>query len=217
VFRRVFLKLVEEKLSDDAKKVWARARERHSRYEDIFATILAKTKFNLGKMTDAQIEAMKIKAIVDFELKINKKDPSWTFSRGGLQSVADDFYLLNEHLSAAGHERLKKWSLRFGRFVLPDSEMEEIGAIEDEGLREERLVDKVQPLLEPLWSFFVALCHALQDGENDLTARDAYWMGLVDEVMGEPLFSIRSFVEFQPDAPPESSEAPPSDGPTTSA
>jgi hypothetical protein len=32
----------------------------------------------------------------------------------------------------------------------------------------------------PFSSFFVALCHALQQSENKLTAIDAFWLGLID-------------------------------------
>lgn len=198
-----FIKFVEGKLSDEAKKVWARARDRHARYESIFATIIKKTKRDVGKMTRAQREGASIKAIVDFEIRTNRTDPSWSFRLGGLQNLADDFYLLTSHLSASGHERLKKWSTRFGKLVLPKDEVAEIEAIADGREREERLVEKVEPILEPLWSFFIGLCHALQDGENELTGRDAYWMGLVDEVVGESLLSVRTLVEFRPDPLPD--------------
>ncbi len=71
-----------------------------------------------------------------------------------------------------------------------------------EASRNALLVKKVRPTLEPMWSFFVALCHALQEGENELTARDAYWLGLVDEVMGvAELPSMRVIVEYKADPP----------------
>jgi len=54
-------------------------------------------------------------------------------------------------------------------------------------------------------AFFIALCHALQEGENELTAIDAYWLGLVDEVVGEHLWTIRLMEEFEPDPPEEQS------------
>jgi hypothetical protein len=38
--------------------------------------------------------------------------------------------------------------------------------------------------LRSLWHFSVLLCRNLQSGENRLTAEDAYWLGIVDEVMG---------------------------------
>ena len=54
----------------------------------------------------AALEARSIKAIVDFEVKANRKKVDWSFSHGGFDSLADDFFILNEYLSAAGHERL---------------------------------------------------------------------------------------------------------------
>jgi hypothetical protein len=76
----------------------------------------------------------------------------------------------------------------------------EIDAIADEKAQEARILEKVQPILQPVWSFFVALCHALQEGENELTAIDAYWMGLVNKVIGEALPTSRWFAEYEPDA-----------------
>jgi enoyl-CoA hydratase/carnithine racemase len=43
------------------------------------------------------------------------------------------------------------------------------------------------------------LCHALQEGENELTAKDAYWLGLIDEVIGEDLYTIRDLMEYEDD------------------
>jgi ATP-dependent protease ClpP protease subunit len=194
-----FVRIVEGKLSNEAKKVWQKAKDRHERYEGLFSTILKKIKRDIPSAKEAQIEADCIKAIVEFELKRNKNDPSWNFKKGGIGQLVDDFFLLNEYLSNYGSERLKKWCTSFGRWILPQSEADEIAAISDENTRAEKLVTKVRPLLQPLWSFFVALCHALQEGENELTATDAYWLGLVDEVVGENLLSARSFEEFKPD------------------
>ena len=50
-------------------------------------------------------------------------------------------------------------------------------------------------MIEPLWYFVVALCRLLQQGENRLTAVDAYWLGLVDEVVGARLPSLRLIAE----------------------
>jgi hypothetical protein len=59
----------------------------------------------------------------------------------------------------------------------------------------------------PLSSFFVAMCHALLEGENELTATDAYSLGLVDEVVGnDDLWSLRSFEEYTPDPAVEENE-----------
>jgi phosphate/sulfate permease len=59
---------------------------------------------------------------------------------------------------------------KYGSFLLSDAETKELDKA-DKAERQEKEIEKVSPLLLPVWSFFVALCHALQHGENDLTAR----------------------------------------------
>jgi len=46
--------------------------------------------------------------------------------------------------------------------------------------------------------FFGALCHALQEEENPMTALDAFWLGLIDEVIGEDLPTERKMFERRP-------------------
>jgi hypothetical protein len=88
-------------------------------------------------------------------------------------------------------------------------------ALPDEESKDAALFAKVLPPLQPLWSFFMALCHALQEDENELTAVDAYWLGLVDEVMGEEkLLTARWFEEWRPDPPQQPApQSPPASSP----
>src|SRR5258708_31841635 len=97
---------------------------------------------------------------------------------------------------------------RWGNFFLTKEEQDELKAIEDTDKRQARKMEKIKPIRRPVWLFFVALCHSLQEGEHDLKATDACWLGLIDEVIGlaEPS-PLRSFVEWQPD---EAIEQPPS-------
>lgn len=201
-----FVEIISSKLSAGAKKVWAKAQQRHGRYQDLLDSVV-KRKRRFATQTIAEIEADDIKAIVAFELKSNRKNPKWSFRTEGLGRLADDFFLLNEYLATYSHDRLKRWCTSFGKWTLPAKEAEEIDAITDEKERSEKLVEKVRPILQPIWSFFVALCHALQEGENELTAVDAYWLGLVDEVIGETdLWTIRDLDEVQPDPVPDNTE-----------
>jgi ATP-dependent protease ClpP protease subunit len=203
-----FIEVIGSKLSKNAKKVWDKATDRHGRYQALLASLeraLSKKK-QIGSDRLAEIEAVSIRAIVDFEMKANKDDPSWTFRRGGMDRLADDFFLLNEYMTTYGDERLTNWCKLFGKWVLPKLDADEIDAITDEKLRTEKLVEKVRPILQPIWGFFIALCHALQEGENELTAKDAYWLGLVDEVVGEELWTLRSFVEYEPEPPSQTEQ-----------
>lgn len=199
-----FLVLVSDSLSNRAKKLFETARQRHERYEALLKE--AKRKRNFKSV--ARTEAARIKAIVDFEVENNKNDKNWTFQDGGLTRLNDDFFLLNEHLASSQSERLNRLCAQWGKFALSDEDKAEIDNA-PEGERPELLIRKVRPLLEPLWAFFVALCHALQEGENELTATDAFWLGLIDEVMGDSaLPSLRLIAEYQHDPPAALSPTP---------
>jgi ATP-dependent protease ClpP protease subunit len=204
-----FVEIITAKLSDGARKVWSKAKDRHGRYQALLDSVLKRAKTDLSKRSIAEVEADSIKAIVAFEVKTNKKNPKWSFRAGGIGRLADDFFLLNEYVMTYSSERLRNWCTSFGKWTLPQNEANEIDAIADEKERSEKLVEKVRPILQPIWSFFVALCHALQEGENELTATDAYWLGLVDEVIGEDaLWTTRYLEEFTPDPPlPDAGQA----------
>jgi hypothetical protein len=88
----------------------------------------------------------------------------------------------------------------FAKLTIPPEKVKEIEALLNEKERADKFVEVVGPILEPISAFFVALCHTLQEGENELTARDAYWLGIVDEIVGEDLPNERWFTEFKDDA-----------------
>lgn len=202
-----FIEFIEEKLSAQTKKVWQRAKSRHSRYRELFDTVQKKAKGDLEKMSAAQLQAASLKAIVEYELKANRHDPSWSFTGGGIERLTDDFFLLNEYIGGFSGERLQRWSTEWGKYVVPPEVVSEINAITDEEERTKKMAEKIAPFVAPLTSFFAAMCHALQEGENELTAEDAYWLGLVDEVVGrDDLLCLRHFEEEKPDPVEENAE-----------
>ena len=55
---------------------------------------------------------------------------------------------------------------------------------------------KISERLTPIWFLLVSIGRLLQKGEYELSAEDAYWFGIVDEVYGrEDLLSLREFLE----------------------
>jgi ATP-dependent protease ClpP protease subunit len=54
-----------------------------------------------------------------------------------------------------------------------------------------------------LWFLFVFFCRQLQTGDFPMSATEAYWLGLIDEVIGVDLRSPRRLVENAPDVPNE--------------
>jgi hypothetical protein len=203
-----FLGLLSEKLSSNAKKVLKKAQERYARYAPLLNKLIIKANKQEGPEVPAVVEAERIKAIIDFELAQNKSNLTWTFKEGGgLSRLVEDFYLIAEYIETQQSERLKHWCLNLGRMSLSKADKEELEKIPDEETRNEKLIEKVQPPTQPVLSFFIALCHALQEEDNELTAVDAYWFGLVDEVWGNSaLFSGRLFEEYVPDEPEDAKE-----------
>lgn len=192
-----FLAVISDSLSARAKKLFETARERHGRYD----ALLKAAKRKKAYKEVAKTEAARIKAIVDFEVTNNKGDKDWTFQGGGLTRLTDDFFLLNEHLASSQSDRLNALCSQWGWFSLSKDEQAEVSQSPDAD-RTKLLINKVRPLLEPLWAFFVALCHALQEGDNELTATDAFWLGLIDEVMGDSgLPCFRLIAEYRADPP----------------
>jgi ATP-dependent protease ClpP protease subunit len=187
--------LISEKLSDSANEVLGSAYDRYIRYNALLLTVVQKSNRKSGYKTAAAMEAAQIKAIVDFEMKDNKKDKDWGFLPEGIQRLSDDFLLLHEYLRMFQSERFRRLCSAWSDFLLSPEERQEI-ADTPEAERPEKIVEKVRPQLRPIWSFFVALCYVLQRGENQLSATDAFWLGLIDEVIGIPeLPSLRLFLE----------------------
>ena len=144
-----------------------------------------------------------LRAIIQFELKNNKSDPAWNFRGRGLGRVNDDFYLLQEYLASAFSDQFKQICDRWGKLILSPAELGELDQM-PEDQRVEKKLEKLRPHFQPAWSFLVALCHALQEGENELSALDAFWLGLIDEVLGNANLPItRYFAEYQTDPEPE--------------
>jgi len=197
-----FVIAMKEKLSDKAKAVWEKAAARNKMYESLFSTLLRRVKRKIDSATKAEIEADAIRAIVSFELQRNKHNPNWRFSTVGIGQVAEDFFILQEYMNSYDSDHLRTWCKLWGRWLLGQRRVEEIEALPDDEQKQQAFVDDSRPLLQPIWSFFVALCHALQEGENEFTPTDAYWFGLVDEVMGRSdMAPVRSVAEYRDDPP----------------
>lgn len=144
-----FLEFISEKLSDSAIKVLENAQLRYKRYEALLESVLKKKSRAKGIQTPAEIEAFRLKAIVEFELRNNKNDADWSFQSGGLHRVTDDFFLLYEYLTTSHSKRLQRWCGIYGKFLLARAELDEINR-EPEPDRPQKTTERVLPLLQPV-------------------------------------------------------------------
>jgi hypothetical protein len=53
------------------------------------------------------------------------------------------------------------------------------------------IIKTVSPRLEPLWFLVISLARTLQEGEFPINPEEAYWLGLIDEIVGSKLPSLR--------------------------
>lgn len=60
-------------------------------------------------------------------------------------------------------------------------------------------LQQVESICLSIWFLFVFFCRQLQTNDFEMTATEAYWLGLIDEVIGLDLESPRRLVENAPD------------------
>lgn len=194
-----FLTLLAEKTSPSANDVLQKAYERYGRYAALINCVVKHWQRSKKEKTFVELEVAQIKAIVDFEARKNKAQKDWTFETEGIHSLIGDFFLVNEFLGFFQGKRFRELVLRWGDFLLSAQETAEIAQLEGEA-KDQMTVNIVGPRLRPVFSYFMALCHVLQQGDNYLSARDAFWLGLIDEVIGiKELPTYRLFVEHAKD------------------
>jgi ATP-dependent protease ClpP protease subunit len=152
---------------------------------------------NLPK-DEIQLQAKLLKRLIDFKVKEKKrekeKEPGWSFSKNGLADLQQDFSLFLDYQSGDHMRNLEHRVISWGPLCLDDTESEEYKNVPPE-TKKEWLITKAQPKIKPLWHLLVSICRLLQQGEHFITATDAYWLGLIDEVIGVKLPSERLIME----------------------
>ena len=109
-------------------------------------------------VTKRYLQKVMLESSIAFEYQTSKGAPSWD---GGLVRICDHFYFLNSYFDFG---ELSEWVA--GREAPQTAEKD---ALADDFLQ--------------FQIFFLALCRALQEGENNITPSDAVWLGLIDTVL----------------------------------
>lgn len=153
-------------------------------------------RLNAKDRDSGEVEADIFRFILDYELAKNK-GRHWTLTRGGLAKAVGDFVMFNDFNFGPHRQFLEKFVAKRWQLYVTESERQELEArFEKEGRA--KLLEHMELRMESLWHFVYSLCKRLQQSENSLSATDAYWLGIVDEVLGTQLPCVRELVENAP-------------------
>jgi ATP-dependent protease ClpP protease subunit len=141
----------------------------------------------------AEKEAFLLKCLIDWELTGNP-DQEWRFRSEGLNAIREDFVLLVDYEDGQHMANVEQQSKEWGGFLLDHQQRIEHDAL-PEDQRSAYVLLHTKDRFRPVWHFLVSVCRALQQGENRLSPYEAYWLGLIDEIPGSSLPSVREVIE----------------------
>jgi hypothetical protein len=154
---------------------------------------------DIGSLPRAQVEALIIRAILDYEIEQHTKDSSWSFLNDGLDTIEDKLVLLFDKYNSHHREMIDMLCARWGDSLLSNDKKAEIAALA-ETERLQRTNEETRETFGRLWFFFVSICRLLQKDDYWMSAEEAYWLGLIDEIIGRTdLPSLRLFLEYAPE------------------
>lgn len=153
------------------------------------------------KDTDSRLkaDAKVFRAILNLEIQEHGKH-DWCLDEVGIQEVVADYFLLRDYIFGEHVAHLAVAMDRYGPSFLTEEQFTEFAA--KQATDPEEAKRWLRPLIESevreFWYFTVCLCRYMQQGENSLGATDAYWLGVVDEVLGTELVGARHLMESDP-------------------
>jgi ATP-dependent protease ClpP protease subunit len=191
----LFEKAIAAKVGTAARRLLRRTYSKVENALTLSGKIVPKIKFSKTFSTKTH-DAKVLKAVLKHELA-NAKDPDWSLDEAGIQQLVDDYLLLRSwHITQT--EGPFFWAVaRYGPDCFSQAQAESYKKIKqtNEGEALNFLHSIAAPWIAKMWYFAVTLSRNLLVNENLISSGDAYWLGLVDEVMGLKLKCERSVVE----------------------
>ncbi len=162
-----FQSVLLRKLSPDAQRVLEKAFARWDDYNGLLRHFRKRITRDRGP-NKADLQDVMLSASIALERQRKTRNPTSHLRSGGLGRIRDHFYFLDAYFRNVHDVEL--WT---------------------PGASAKAAEDAAAPLAEPreaasyflpFRTFAFALCRALQDGDNRLTAMDALYLGLIDTV-----------------------------------
>ena len=202
-----FTDVITTQLSPTAEKIFFRAINRLVRMRRL-SVIFSKLKF---KRTDTalQKDAQLLEKVIEYEIN----DPNrgdLRLNESGVSQVMLDYLTLREfHFGEHIHfldDMVKLWGPEF----LNEKESREYNRLEAKSKAKAHkfLTSRVNFCVQDFWYLTISLARTLFSGENNLSSWDAYWIGALDEIIGEDrCFGLRQMLEQEVATPATSPNA----------
>lgn len=194
-----FALALKNELSLNGDRIVDRAIERWHWLQELSEKTIAKVK-GLGKK-GVDFEAAVLRKILIYEVSRNK-GTDWCLNRRGVFQIAADYLLLRDY-DLGRHVRLMNTLVeRFGFAFFEEAELKQMLAAQEQGnatdpANQALVTGRIQQTIKPFCYFASSIWEGLQEDENALSPRDAYWLGAVDEVYDSNLPCLREIAESQ--------------------
>jgi ATP-dependent protease ClpP protease subunit len=134
--------------------------------------------------TLAAQEVKIFQAAIAYEFAANR-GKKWRLDATAGTELLMDYLLAKDFLQGEHWKLAHRLARRFGQnFLTATDSSRYVRLLQQDPVKAEALLIKsALPGALGLWYFTMTLCHRLLMGEHSFSAQDAYWLGLVDEVL----------------------------------
>jgi len=191
-----FKAALQKRLSPKARQLVERVCTKVSNASALTEKVLAKLEFKRPG-SDAKQDARVLRALITHELR-ELKGKGWQLDESGMNRLVQDYFLLREFNVGRAHPLYYSSIMTWGPEFLNSQDASQFGQFDlpkDEQLAIKFLDQKTGHYIAHLWFFTITLSHSLSVGENSISSQDAYWLGLIDEVIGKKFQSPRTVME----------------------
>ena len=181
---------LKERLSATGDVIVDKALKRWRVLQEISKEVLPKV-LHSGK-EGIEFEAEVLRCIIDFEVSRNS-----ALGPGEVYQIALDYLLLRDYYLKAPRSRIvSEIGQRYPRIFLDNGvEVEQLSVEQSSGSAQKPMTEKLNGRVLPFCFFAESIWQALQEEENPLSPKDAYWLGAVDEVYDSGLPCVREIME----------------------
>ena len=200
-----FARCLKRHLSGKARRIVDKAITRWHSLQEL-SKVLAQP--NASGKIGVEFEATVLHSVIDYEVEKNKNS-RWALDERGIYQIASDYLLLRDYDTGRHVRLIETLVSRFSNAFFSDEELnkfEEAAANESASETAKQIaISRGHETIKPFCYFTSMIWQSLQEDENPLSSRDAYWLGAVDEVYDSGLPCLRDVAEAldpqQPDLP----------------